>query len=73
MAGDNGDKEIEHPKPLIEVLSNSREAIEGYAQASELPLAEAALVLIFNELRCIHWHYDAALAKEEELASQREG
>jgi len=69
----NGENEDEHPKSIIEVMSNSREAIEGYAQANDLPLAEAALVLIFNELRCIHWHYDAALAKEESSASQREG
>ena len=60
----NGGKEVEHPKPIIELIANTREAIEGYSTATNMTFQEAALVLIFNELRCIHWHFDDALAKE---------
>lgn len=60
----NGSREEEHPKPQVEILSNSREAIEGYMQATGLSFEQAALVLMFNEIRCIHWHYDNALARE---------
>ena len=61
----NGKKEIEHPKATIEVMENSRSAIEGYAQAQRVPEAEAALVLILNELRCIHWHLDQLMMVKE--------
>lgn len=58
-------KEIEHPKPMIEVIANTRESIEGYSAATNMTFQEAALVLILNELRCIHWHLDIDLAKEQ--------
>jgi len=61
----NGKKEIEHPKTMIEIIEGTRGAIEGYAQTQRIPEMEAALVLILNELRCIHWHYDMIMAKEE--------
>jgi len=64
MKKSNGYKEIEHPKSQVEVLSNSREAIESYASATGLSFQEAAMVLVFNELRCIHWHYDAAVSEK---------
>ena len=68
----NGDKEVEHPKPIIEMMSNSREAIEGYVQTmkGELSWEQVALLFIFNELRCIHWHYDNALVKELEASGK---
>lgn len=66
----NGQHEIEHPKPLIEVLSNTYEAIDSYAATQHIAFTDAALVLILNELRCIHWHYDNELAREEQHASR---
>jgi hypothetical protein len=54
----NGEKETEHPKPLIEVLKNTKSAIEDYASAKNIPISESAQVLILNELRCIHFHLD---------------
>lgn len=69
----NGKKEFEHPKTMIEVMEGTRGAVEGYAQAQRIPENEAALILILNELRCIHWHLDAELAKKEaEHGSKRE-
>ena len=68
----NGDKAVEHPKPMIEIISGTREAIEGYSQATGLTFQQAAEVLILNELRCIHWHFDTDLAKELEKASGKE-
>jgi len=55
----------EHPKPLVEMMSNTREAVEAYAQATKVSLGDAALILCFNELRCIHWHLDRDLAEKE--------
>lgn len=62
---DNGNKETEHPKPSIEVLANTHDSILSYAAAKGIPEEQAALILILNELRCIHWHLDAIMAKEE--------
>jgi len=74
MAGNNGKNEDEHPKPLIEVMSSTQDAITGYAAAKEMSPELAALTLILNELRCIHWHYDLELAQKEEAnAGKREG
>ncbi len=61
----NGKKELEHPKTMIEVIEGTRSAVEGYAQAQRVHEVTAALILILNELRCIHWHFDAQMAKEE--------
>lgn len=73
--GKNGKTEIEHPKPMLEVLDNTREAIEGYREAKQLSFSEAALVLIFNELRCMHFHLDYfhshILTQEADHAGQR--
>lgn len=68
----NGDKAVEHPKPIIEMMSNSREGIEGYVQAmkGELSWEQAVLLFILNELRCIHWHYDNALAEMEKASGK---
>ena len=55
----------EHPKSQVEIMSNTLDAITGYAAAKRLSTLEAAQVLILNELRCIHWHLDAAMAEEE--------
>lgn len=57
----------EHPKSQIEVMSNTMDAVTGYASAKQLPTPEAALVLILNELRCIHWHMDAMMTEKEEV------
>lgn len=65
--GNNNKKELEHPKTMIEVMENTRGAVEGYAQAQRIPEAEAALILILNELRCIHWHFDTTMLREEEV------
>lgn len=63
----NGKNKVkEHPKPQIELIAGTREAIEGYAMEAKLSFDQAAQVLIFNELRCIHFHYDLILAKEQE-------
>ena len=61
-------KEIkgEHPKNQIEVMSNTQDAITGYAAAKQITTLEASQVLILNELRCLHWHLDAEMAKEVE-------
>jgi len=63
MAG-NDKMELEHPKPLIEVMENTRTAVEDYARVNKIPPVESALILILNELRCIHWHLDAQMKKE---------
>lgn len=63
--GRNGNKEIPHPQTMIEVMANTREDIEGYAATTGLTFEQAASVLVFNELRCIHWHFDQALVKQE--------
>lgn len=55
----NVDKE--HPKTQIEVMSNTLDAVTGYAASKGMANMEAALVLILNELRCIHWHFDNGL------------
>lgn len=61
----NDKKETEHPKTMIEVIEGTRAAVEGYAQTQKISEELAVLVLILNELRCIHWHFDLALVKEE--------
>lgn len=66
----NGGKEVVHPLPVIEVMSNTREAIETYRLATGMTYQEAALTLIMNEIRCVHWHYDDALGKEMAKAAQ---
>lgn len=73
---DNGDKEVAHPKPVIEVMANTRESIEGYKAATGLTFQEAALVLNLNEIRCVHFHMDQiaglAMTKFGEPAKQKE-
>ena len=66
----NGDKEenvleLEHQKTMIEVMEGTRSSVEGYAAAQNILEGKAALILILNELRCIHWHFDQAMAKDE--------
>lgn len=61
---DNGGKEVVHPLPVIEVMSNTREAIETYRLATGMTYQEAALTLIMNEMRCMHWHIDQHVPKE---------
>lgn len=64
MAGD-GKKELEHPKPLIEVMENTWTAVEDYARVNKISSVESALILTLNELRCIHWHFDMMMNKKE--------
>lgn len=59
-------KELEHPKTMIEVIEGTRAAVEGYAQTQKIPETDAALILILNELRCIHWHLDTMMPRKEE-------
>lgn len=66
----NGKHEGEHPKALVEVMGNTREAIEGYAAAAGTERAEAALILILNELRCIHWHLDQWTPRQQAKAGE---
>jgi len=61
----NGKTEVEHPKPLLEVMENTRSSVEGYAAAQGMSEEKAALILILNELRCIHWHFDVSLSTKE--------
>lgn len=60
----NGNKEIEHPKSMLEVIANTKESVENYSAMAGLTLEQGALVLVLNELRCLHFHVDqfAALA-----------
>ncbi len=64
MGGNNKKETDEHPKTMIEVLGNTREAVEGYAATADIPFNDAALILVLNELRCIHWHFDQAMVKD---------
>ncbi len=34
------------------------DAVTGFATAKNMSTLEASLMLILNELRCIHWHFD---------------
>jgi len=51
----------EHIKSMIEMMEGTKEVIEGYAEAKGLSFSEASQALIFNELRCIHWHFDEGI------------
>lgn len=64
------DNTEEHPKSIVEVLENTRSAVEGYAAAQNISELQSVMILIFNELRCIHWHFDRALAEEKVHASK---
>lgn len=59
------EKVEEHPKSLIEVMSDTMDVVTGYALAKDMTTLEASLILILNELRCIHWHLDMEMAKKE--------
>ena len=61
----NGKRGTEHPKALIEVIENTRAAVEGYAQTHKISEVESALILVLNELRCIHWHLDQSMAVKD--------
>lgn len=58
MSDNGNDKISEHPKPVIEYLEGTTEAISAFANLRKIPLNEATLVLILNELRCIHYHLE---------------
>lgn len=61
--GDNGNvKKAEHPKPQIELLEDSFQAVEGLAKAKGISFETALQLLTFNELRCMHYHLDAITA-----------
>jgi len=66
----NGEKETEHPKTMVEVIEGTLSSVEGYAQAKRISEEKAALVLILNELRCIHWHFDAMMAQDKIIMTQ---
>lgn len=53
----------EHPKNQIDVIANTVSAISDYAALKKMSFLEASQVLILNELRCIHWHYDFMMQK----------
>ncbi len=56
----------EHPKNIIEVISGTMDAVTGYASSKGMSTLEASLVLILNELRCIHWHFDQMMVTPKE-------
>ena len=62
MSDGNNKGTVEHPKSQIAIMENSHQAIIDYSRVKGISFYEASQVLIFNELRCIHWHYDAQLA-----------
>jgi hypothetical protein len=64
MSKSNGNDE--HPKSAIELMENTAEAIYAYAAVKKISPQEAAQILILNELRCIHWHFDAMMPKKED-------
>jgi hypothetical protein len=61
FARKNGGKEAEHPKPQIEFLENSLSLAESLATTKNITIDQALQVLVFNELRCIHFHFDQGL------------
>lgn len=73
FAKKNGDKEAEHPKTQIEFLENSLSVAESLATTKKITLDQAISVLIFNELRCIHYHFDQGVVtwQGEKLAEKK--
>jgi len=57
----NGDKGVEHPKPQIEFLEDSLAVVQGLVDAKQITFDQAMSLLIFNELRCIHYHFDVGV------------
>jgi hypothetical protein len=55
---DNNKSDREHPKNQMEAMSDTKEAVSAYAAVHKLTEQEATALLILNELRCMHWHYD---------------
>lgn len=56
----------EHQKNQIDVMENTARAISDYAAVKNIPFHDAAQILVLNELRCIHWHFDIGMRKAEE-------
>lgn len=59
----------EHPKSNIEYFKNTEETIFNFAKVNNISEWAATLILILNELRCIHthldWMWDAQVKKEK--------
>jgi hypothetical protein len=49
---------VEHPQNQFEYMSNTLEAVDGFAAVHHMPRAEATQLMILNELRNMHWHMD---------------
>ena len=71
MANKDGEKETEHPKTILELMDNTRTSVEAYAQTKKISTVEAALILILNELRCMHWHYDQGMVKQSNVTTKK--
>lgn len=57
MAENNKSTE-NHPKNQMEAMQDTNDAVSAYAAVHKITEQEAAALLILNELRCMHWHYD---------------
>lgn len=66
MSNNSGEKVSEHPKSMVTMLDNTDSAVRNYATAMGLSDFESSLILILNEIRCVHWHLDAQMAKDKE-------
>ena len=60
-----------HPQNPIELIDTTSGAIQDYAALHKLDRVEAALTLILNELRCLHWHFDIDLAERQAQAKEK--
>jgi hypothetical protein len=45
--------------PQVEMLADTRALVEAYATQQGMTFMEAAILLTFNEIRCVHSHIDA--------------
>lgn len=63
----------EHPKPQVELLENTYSVINDYSKIKQVTFLEAALVLFFNELRCIHTHFDWDEARKQKEEQEKAG
>lgn len=58
----------EQPKNQVEMMADTKDVVTGYALANKLSTETACLLLIFNELRCIHDHLHMDMARREKKA-----
>ncbi len=56
--GNGKDTQEEHPKPQLEYLEDTAQAVSSFAALKNISQFEATQLLILNELRCMHFHLD---------------